>query len=85
MTKILNKLKSFFGPSQEEIEHAKEQAKKIEILDQLYKDIKTQRAEGDYLGKYPDCRYSYDSFTGTWVNQGRDGVKGPDGVRSDKR
>ena len=78
---VLQYLKSLFGPSQEEIEHAKDQAKKIEILDQLYKDIKAQRAEGDYYGKYPDCRYSYDSITGEWINMGRDGVQGPDGVR----
>lgn len=70
-------LNSFFGPTQEEIE----EAKKIEILDQLYADIKRVRAEGDYPGKYPGCRYTYDSFTGTWVNQGLDGVKGTDGAR----
>jgi hypothetical protein len=74
---LLEYLKSFFGPSQKEIE----EAKKIEILEQLYKDIKRLRAEGDFYGKYPGCRYAYDSFTGTWVNQGLDGITGPDWIK----
>lgn len=69
---MIEKIKNIFGPSPEEIE----QEEKIAKLDALYQDIKRQRAEGDYYGKYPGCRYSYDGVTGKWINQGPDGVQG---------
>lgn len=69
---LLQKIKNIFGPSPEKIE----QEEKIAKLEALYQDIKRLRAEGDYYGKYPGCRYAFDWCTGKWVNQGPDGVQG---------
>jgi hypothetical protein len=73
-TTILQKIKNVFKhkPTPEEIE----QEEKLVKLENLYQDIKRLRAEGDYYGKYPGCRYAYDSVTGKWINQGPDGVQG---------
>jgi hypothetical protein len=75
---ILQFIREIFSnkPTVEEIH----QSEKIAELEQLYVDIKRLRAEGDYYGKYPDCRYTYDHHDKRWVNQGRDGVVGEDGL-----
>jgi hypothetical protein len=84
-TNFFQKIKNIFRhrKTPEEVE----EEKKIAILDQLYADIKAQRAQGDYYGKYPNCRYTWDAHDGVWINQGVDGVQGPshNGFRRESR